>query len=155
MILQSPLGPLTLHDDATTLTGVTFGADPSGDSGSIAEAAATQIAEYFAGRRRHFDIPLRLGNDFRGHVLRAIFEIPYGCTATYGEIAEEIGHPGAARAVGTVCRTNPFILIVPCHRVVRADGALGRYASPGGTADKEFLQGLEAQVLGREGVDKQ
>lgn len=155
MIYKSPLGPLTLYDDTSALISVRYGTWPDGDSGPIAQTAAQQLGEYFAGQRRHFDLPLRFGADFRGQVLRAISEIPYGHTASYGEVAEEIGHPGAARAVGTVCRTNPCVLVVPCHRVVRADGALGQYASPGGTADKRFLLALERKVLGREGVDKQ
>lgn len=102
-----------------------------------------QLDEYFAGTRRAFDAPLdwSLARGFRRAALEAVCEIPYGQTAGYGEVAIAAGSPRAARAVGTACATTPFSLIVPVHRVVRADGSLGEY---GGRPEvKRFLLDLE------------
>jgi methylated-DNA-[protein]-cysteine S-methyltransferase len=108
------------------------------------EGAARQLEEYFAGRRSRFDVPLdfRLSHGFRRTVLSHLTEIGYGTTASYGAIAAAAGNPGAARAVGTACRTNPLPVVVPCHRVVRSDGTVGQYA--GGAAVKRALLALEA-----------
>lgn len=104
--------------------------------------AERQIDEYLYGGRRAFDLPLHAeGTDFAKDVWRALLEIPYGGTRTYGEVAEMCGHPGAARAVGTACAGNPLPIIVPCHRVVPASGGIGRYS--GGTALKRQLLDLE------------
>ncbi|WP_243073774.1 methylated-DNA--[protein]-cysteine S-methyltransferase [Microbacterium sp. SS28] len=102
-----------------------------------------QLDEYFEGERREFDVPLdwRLANGFRRAALEAVCDIPYGETAGYGEVAIAAGSPGAARAVGTACATTPFSIVVPVHRVVRADGSLGEY---GGRPEvKQFLLDLE------------
>jgi len=103
----------------------------------------TQLDEYFAGDRREFDVTLdwRLVSGFRRAALEAIREIPYGETAGYGEVAISAGSPGAARAVGTACATTPFSIVVPVHRVIRADGSLGEY---GGRPEvKRLLLDLE------------
>lgn len=103
------------------------------------EPCAEQVREYFDGDRRSFDLPMdwRLTRGLAAIALQAICEIPYGETASYGEIAIAAGAPGAARAVGTACANSPFSLVVPVHRVVRADGSLGEY---GGRPDiKRFL----------------
>ena len=90
-------------------------------------AARRQLDEYFAGRRRDFDLPLdwRLTRGFRREALRAIAAIPYGATASYREVAARAGSPNAVRAAGTACATNPLPIVVPCHRVLRTGGGLG------------------------------
>ncbi|MCP2637674.1 methylated-DNA--[protein]-cysteine S-methyltransferase [Microbacterium sp. HD4P20] len=108
-----------------------------------AEAAAAQLDEYFDGSRREFDLPLdwRLVRGFTRAALEAVRDIPYGETAGYGEVAINAGSPRAARAVGTSCATTPFSIVVPVHRVVRADGSLGEY---GGRPEvKQYLIDLE------------
>jgi methylated-DNA-[protein]-cysteine S-methyltransferase len=108
------------------------------------DAAARQLDEYFAGGRQQFDLALdwRLAAGFRGIVLHLLPEIPYGHIATYGDVAAMAGRPRANRAVGSACATNPLPVVVPCHRVVRSDGALGGYL--GGVANKAALLALEA-----------
>ncbi|MEV4689041.1 methylated-DNA--[protein]-cysteine S-methyltransferase [Microbacterium sp. LWH3-1.2] len=107
------------------------------------ESAVAQLDEYFDGDREEFDLPLdwRLVRGFTRAALEAVCDIPYGETASYGEVAIAAGIPRAARAVGTACATTPFSVVVPVHRVVRADGSLGEY---GGRPEvKRFLVDLE------------
>jgi methylated-DNA-[protein]-cysteine S-methyltransferase len=103
------------------------------------DAARRQLEEYFAGGRSAFDVPLdwQLASGFRARVLHAIAAIPFGRTGTYRSIATVAGSPAAVRAAGTACATNPIPLLVPCHRVVRSDGTMGRYG--GGEAAKRLL----------------
>lgn len=107
------------------------------------DGVATQLDEYFRGRRHGFDLPLddRLSSGFRRTVQRYLPHIAYGGTATYKEVAASVGNPGAVRAVGTACATNPLPIVVPCHRVLRSDGSLGGYL--GGVSAKESLLALE------------
>jgi methylated-DNA-[protein]-cysteine S-methyltransferase len=107
------------------------------------DPAARQLDEYFAGRLRHFDVPvdLRLATGFRREVLEHLPTITYGHTASYRMVAQAIDHPGAVRAVGSACATNPIPLFVPCHRVVRSDGTTGAYR--GGPGAKVALLALE------------
>ena len=108
------------------------------------DAAARQLEEYFSGHRRSFDVPLdwQLSKGFRRTVLAHLaVDIGYGTTASYGTLARLSGSPKAVRAVGTTCATNPIPVVVPCHRVVRADGTLGAYR--GGPAAKRTLLDLE------------
>ncbi len=153
-LVPSPLGPLTvvavdgaieqLHMvDARQRPAAWEGAE----EGLLAEADA-QLAAYFAGTLTVFDVPLRLhGSDFQQRVWQALRGIAYGATASYGEIAVGLGQPGASRAVGMANHHNPVSIIVPCHRVVEADGGLGGYG--GGTDRKRILLDLErsADVL--------
>jgi methylated-DNA-[protein]-cysteine S-methyltransferase len=108
------------------------------------DAAARELEEYFAGRRRAFDLTLdlSLSRGFRQLVQRYLPQIGYGQTRTYGQVAELVGNPKAVRAVGTACATNPLPVVVPCHRVLRADGTPGGYI--GGTDAKHALLKLEA-----------
>ena len=108
------------------------------------DRVARELAEYFARRRRVFDVPLdlRLAHGFRRDVLRQLPEITYGSTASYAAVAAAAGSPRAVRAVGSACATNPVPIVVPCHRVVRSDGSLGGYG--GGIALKMRLLALEA-----------
>lgn len=107
------------------------------------DTAARQLDEYFARRRQAFDLPLdlRLASPFRRTVVRQLASIPYGGTASYALVAAAVGRPAAVRAVGTACATNPVPVVLPCHRVVRSDGTIGRYL--GGSAAKQALLALE------------
>jgi methylated-DNA-[protein]-cysteine S-methyltransferase len=106
----------------------------------------SQLGEYFAGERREFDLPLDMvGNPFELRVWEELQTIPYGETASYGQIAQRIGNPGAPRAVGLANGRNPIAVIVPCHRVIGADGSLTGYG--GGLERKRLLLDLEAGVL--------
>lgn len=108
------------------------------------DAVVTELDEYFGGRRQRFDLPLdwRLSAGFRCAVLHHLAaDVSYGHTASYGALARLAGSPGAGRAVGTACATNPLPVVVPCHRVVRADGSLGGYL--GGIDAKRLLLDLE------------
>jgi methylated-DNA-[protein]-cysteine S-methyltransferase len=108
------------------------------------DSLAYQLDEYFSGRRRSFDVPLdwQLSKGFRRTVLEHLaLDIDYGTTASYGTLARLSGSPKAVRAVGTTCATNPIPVVVPCHRILRADGALGGYR--GGPAAKRVLLDLE------------
>ncbi|WP_261165133.1 methylated-DNA--[protein]-cysteine S-methyltransferase [Microbacterium sp. Marseille-Q6965] len=122
---------------------------PEPDEGVVADLAP-QLAAYFDGRLRTFDVPLdwRLVSGFAREALTAVREIPYGETASYGEVAAMAGRPRAHRAVGTACRDTPFALVVPVHRVVRADGRLGEYG--GFPEHKRFLVELERDASRRE-----
>lgn len=108
------------------------------------DTVARELDEYFAGTRRTFDIVLdwRLSAGFRSTVLHHLPEIGYGHTASYAAVAQLAGNPKAVRAVGSACATNPLPVVVPCHRVVRSDGAMGGYL--GGVEAKRLLLDLEA-----------
>ncbi|HYK68230.1 MAG TPA: methylated-DNA--[protein]-cysteine S-methyltransferase [Streptosporangiaceae bacterium] len=108
------------------------------------DAAVRELDEYFGGRRRAFDLPLdlSLSSGFRQLVQRLLPDIGYGQTRTYRQVAELAGNPKAVRAVGTACATNPLPVVVPCHRVLRADGTIGGYV--GGPDAKAALLRLEA-----------
>lgn len=120
------------------------------------EAAQKQLDEYFRGTRHSFALNLdltashpgdkRVGSPFRRRVWLALQEIPYGGTSSYGNLARAVSSPGAARAVGTACAKNPLPIVLPCHRVVRADGKMGNYT--GGREIKAALLALEAKSLG-------
>jgi O-6-methylguanine DNA methyltransferase len=113
--------------------------DPAGDRHRRVEA---ELAEYLEGRRRVFDLSLDLrGSDFQKTVWRAVENIPYGQTASYGEIAHLIGKPGASRAVGAANGANPLPIVIPCHRVIGSDGSLTGYG--GGLPLKSRLLALE------------
>ena len=111
----------------------------------LARQALAEIAEYLAGRRRQFTVPLDLdGTPVQLQVWKALLRIPYGETRSYGEIARAVGRPKAARAVGMANHSNPVAIIVPCHRVIAADGSLGGYAA--GLSMKSRLLSLESSA---------
>jgi methylated-DNA-[protein]-cysteine S-methyltransferase len=144
--ISSPVGPLalTVADDGA-VTRVAFGAGDVSDDPRF-EPVVTQLNEYFAGERTDFDLPLRQqGSPFEQRVWAALLEIPYGETASYGEIADRIGHPGKARAVGRANGRNPIAIVCPCHRVIGSDGSLTGYG--GGLDNKRTLLDLEAGAL--------
>ncbi|WP_432507681.1 methylated-DNA--[protein]-cysteine S-methyltransferase [Kineococcus arenarius] len=148
-LLPSPLGELTVARDEHGLVGVWYpdhrGGRPADlgerDDDAFADVAA-QLAEYFTGRRTAFDLPLApRGDAFETRVRAVLLEIPYGATRSYGELARALGGPGYAQAVGAANGRNSLSVVVPCHRVVGADGALTGYA--GGLWRKRFLLSLE------------
>src|SRR4051794_41346952 len=130
---ETPLGPLTLHAGPRGLIGLSFpGRGPRlDDAGRDPEALApvvAQLDEYFAGTRTEFDVPLDLrGTPFQQRVWAALGEIPYGTTVTYTQLAEAVGRPDVVRAVAAAVGRTPVPIVVPCHRVVGAGGALTGY----------------------------
>lgn len=108
------------------------------------DVVARQLEEYFAGRRRHFDVPvdLQLVRGFRRAVISHLREIAYGATESYATVARAAGNPAAVRAVGSACSHNPVPVVLPCHRVVRSDGSIGQYL--GGAEAKAALLAMEA-----------
>ena len=133
------LGILTAVESDGYIVMLRFGGLPDIDTGETPLLLETerQIREYIAGERRQFDLPVDIQCDgFRREVMEAMARIPYGKTMSYGCIAKSCGHPGAARAVGTVCRKNPLVIIYPCHRVVPSSGELGYYSGPPGMKEK-------------------
>jgi methylated-DNA-[protein]-cysteine S-methyltransferase len=148
--MASPIGELLLVGDGSTVSGLYMqdGRKPKRIAAGWMESAApfadvrAQLQEYFAGERTTFDVPLApQGAPFELEVWHALEEIPYGETVSYGEIARRVGQPGAARAVGTANGRNPIAVIVPCHRVIGADGSLTGYG--GGLERKRLLLELE------------
>ena len=151
-IVDSPLGPLTLVvADSGALTGLfmdaqrhlpeaaTFGVR----SEHVAQDAVAQLAEYFAGTRVRFDLDLDpRGTDFQRRVWHELTRIPHGQTATYGDLARQLGAPGASRALGAATGRNPIGIVIPCHRLVGASGSLTGYA--GGLERKQWLLAHEA-----------
>jgi len=108
----------------------------------VSAEAAHQIDEYLTGKRKAFDLPLKMeGTDFQKRVWNELCKIPYGETAAYGDIAERVGSPNAYRAVGSACGANPIPIVVPCHRVVASNGGLGGFG--GGLALKKRLMEIE------------
>jgi methylated-DNA-[protein]-cysteine S-methyltransferase len=154
-VLGTPIGGLGVFTDGAAISGVTFGArlieSPETPDGVLATALA-QLTEYFAGERSEFDVPtvLTRGSDFERAVWAQIAAIPYGETRTYGSIAHAVGEPGGAQAVGTACNRNPLPVIVPCHRVIGANGKLVGFG--GGLKRKVWLLQLEARVSIDRGV---
>ena len=145
VVMETPVGPLTIISDNGRLRSLSFGRKVS--SGAMPDAGANalvvaQLEEYFSGARRDFDLGLDLiGTPFQQSVWRALQDIPYGETRSYGEIARVIGKSRAARAVGMANNRNPISIIVPCHRVIGADGSLVGYG--GGLDIKTSLLALE------------
>ncbi len=152
---DTPIGELLLagEQDALSIIGFPKGSmrrDPEPDwiyNEQPFEAVRKQLAEYFAGERKDFDVPLALsGTEFQVSVLEALQTIPYGETTSYGAIAQQIGRPKAVRAVGAANGRNPIPIIVPCHRVIGSGGDLTGFG--GGLDTKEALLRLEAENSG-------
>ncbi len=150
--MDSPIGALMLVSDGTALTTV-YMADPArglspqcgwqqSEDARPLEEARRQLEEYFAGCRTTFDVPLKpRGTEFQRRVWQELCRIPYGVTISYGELARRIGNPNASRAVGLANGQNPLAIVVPCHRVIGANGKLVGYG--GGLPRKQMLLELE------------
>lgn len=158
--LDTPIGPLLVAGDSRALRCVAFperGQPRRPAAGWRHEPdalrdALDQLSEYFDGSRMAFDLPLAFsGSAFDEAVWQALAEIPYGATVSYGEIARRLGEgPAAARAVGAACGTNPLPIVIPCHRVIGANGALTGFG--GGLETKAFLLSLERRIAPRPGL---
>jgi methylated-DNA-[protein]-cysteine S-methyltransferase len=163
--LQTPVGELLLTASDTALTGVYFptsrrgpppthradwtedaGQGPTGPTGEMLARAALQLNEYFAGQRTTFDLPLEaMGSVFEHRVWKALRSIPYGTTTSYGDLAKRLGDPSATRAVGSANGKNPIPIIIPCHRVVGANGDLTGFG--GGLDRKRWLLEHEGVLM--------
>lgn len=151
-MVETPVGELELVEDGKGICSLSFGA--SLENGDVPEEetallleAKRQLLEYFAGERKQFELPLSLhGTEFQMRDWEALLAIPYGETRSYGEIAAAIGCPKGSRAVGMANRSNPVAIIVPCHRVIGADGSLTGYAGKNKALD------IKAHLLKLEGV---
>jgi len=160
-LVDSPLGALLVAVTERGVARISYDADPEGELERLAraygmrvlrspapiDAARRELDEYFEGKRREFDLPLDLVQlaDFNRRVLRELARVPYGEVVTYGELAARAARPRAARAVGTVMNRNPLPIVLPCHRVIGANGKLVGYA--GGLARKETLLRHEGALL--------
>jgi methylated-DNA-[protein]-cysteine S-methyltransferase len=147
--IDSPIGPLALAGQGSVLTDLrmlnqTYEPNRSDwvPNDRALSDVVDQLEAYFAGERSEFDLDLKLaGSEFQRRVWRALLTIPYGETRSYGQIAEQIGAPGAARAVGLANGRNPIAIVVPCHRVIGASGSLTGYG--GGLDRKRWLLDME------------
>lgn len=153
-LYQSPAGRIILIQEDGQLTGLWFegekhstAIEPSWKRDEPAfKAVHQQLNAYFAGKLQQFDLPLKIsGTPFQERVWKALGEIPYGQTWSYAQLAAHIGNPKAVRAVGTANGRNPISIIVPCHRVIGADGSLVGYG--GGLDKKTFLLQLEKVIF--------
>ncbi len=148
---ESPLGPLTLIAAGGRLRRLLFPGEGNGLAAASRRprdfaAARAQLDEYFARERERFELPLEpLGSPAQLRIWAALREIPYGATVSYGELAERVGRPGEAREIGTAVGQTPLPILIPCHRVVGADGSLTGYG--GGLPRKRALLDLEALTL--------
>lgn len=148
---DSPIGVLKLVSKGDELLRIEFQGQYVEDgtaserSNAVLRACAGQLAEYFAGRRQHFELPVRaLGTPFQQSVWNALADIPYGGLRSYRDIAQSIGNPAAVRAVGAANGRNPLPIVVPCHRVIGSNGSLTGFA--GGLENKRFLLQLEGSL---------
>ena len=154
-LVSTPLGPLVIEASESGLTQIDLapsGADaPASEPApnTILAEAVRQLEQYFAGSRREFDLPFEIeGSEFERRVLEELARVPYGTTVSYGELAALAGYPGAARAVGSVMRSNQLMIVLPCHRVIGADGSLRGYGGLGcGLDNKRWLLELEGASI--------
>ena len=139
----SDIGEITVIADENYIKAFHFGkSENNNEKTPLISEAVNQLQEYFKGDRKVFTVPLKPdGTDFQRKVWKALTEIPYGQTASYGEIAEKIGKSGGARAVGNANNKNPIAIMIPCHRVIGANGSLTGYAA--GLDIKKKLLDLE------------
>ena len=133
--VTTPFGPVTLHADDAAITHVTWRGGAT-DGTALLRDATAQLTEYFAGTRRAFDLPLRIGAGFQARFLAALIAIPFGETRTYGDLSRDLNV--SAQAIGQACGANRIPILIPCHRVLGRDG-LGGYSAPGGIETKVAL----------------
>ena len=142
--IPSPVGQLTIEEDGERIVAIRWGDSPGGNGSPLLDEAARQLAAYFDGRLKEFDLPLApAGTAFEGRVWAAMQAIPYGKTRFYGDLASATG--SAPRAVGRACGKNPIPIVIPCHRVL-AKAGLGGYSGDGGLSTKQRLLALEGAL---------
>jgi methylated-DNA-[protein]-cysteine S-methyltransferase len=153
-VVPSPIGPLTIVASDRGVVAIHFASEtdsadhPEDATHPILAAAAAQLAEYFTGGRTEFDLPLDLrGTEFQVAAWQALAGVPFGATTSYRDQARRIGRPAAVRAVGAANGRNPVPIVLPCHRIVGADGSLTGYA--GGLDTKRWLLDHERDVVSR------
>lgn len=137
--MDSPLGPVTLVEREGRIAALEWRGEQV-DRSPLLDEAMAQLRAYFAQRLTVFELPLDFGTGFQEHVRRAMAAIPYGETRRYGDLARVIGAP--AQAIGQACGANPIPILIPCHRVLAANG-LGGFSAKGGVESKVFLLRLE------------
>lgn len=146
--VETEVGRLLLTADEDCIVGLKSGqifSEIEEGTSPLLERAAAEITEYFSGERREFTVPVKTGGTpFQEKVWKALRQIPFGETRSYGQIAEAVGSPRGARAVGMACNRNPILLLIPCHRVVGSTGKLVGFG--GGLPMKERLLALEKQA---------
>ncbi len=147
--MESPIGRLLITCTEAGITGLHMEPHPThsaaGSRHALLDRARVQLQEYFAGTRTRFELPLApQGTEFQQTVWKQLVKIPYGSTASYGEIANRVGNPKASRAVGAANGRNPISVIVPCHRVIGANGSLTGFG--GGLERKQWLLEHERKV---------
>lgn len=157
--MATPIGGLRLTADDAGLLALTILPGPARNivqpiASPLLREAQRQVGEYFAGRRRGFDLAIddRQLSRFAREVLAVLRRVPFGATVTYAELAARIGNPRAARAVGRVMANNPWPLVVPCHRVLASGGGLGGYSGGCGLPTKQWLLDFERRQLEEGGV---
>ena len=133
---DGPFGRLVLTEAGGVITRLSWGGAEEGVPSELLSEAGRQLGQYFSGDRRVFDLPLDWGDGFQSDVRRAMAAIPFGETRTYGELALLLGAP--AQAIGQACGANPIPILIPCHRVLAANG-LGGFSAPGGIETKIAL----------------
>jgi methylated-DNA-[protein]-cysteine S-methyltransferase len=138
LAFNSPIGPLALFEEDGAIVALDWGFVPENEETPLLLRARDQLEEYFEGRRKDFDLPLSPhGTAFQKKVWAALERIPFGRTRSYGDLAKDLGT--AARALGGACGRNPIPVIIPCHRVLGSNGAMGGYSGIDGIETKEFL----------------
>ena len=144
ILMDSPVGPLYLREKDGKIAGITKKPHPLTETSDVLELCRQQLIEYFHHQRVEFDVPLFYqGTEFQCAVSKAMQSIKYGECISYQQLAEKIQNPGAVRAVGTACGKNPIAIVIPCHRIIKADGNSGNYAW--GSEMKQFLIDLERE----------
>jgi methylated-DNA-[protein]-cysteine S-methyltransferase len=144
LTVDGPLGPVTVRERDGTIAAIDIGAGGVQRSTPLLRAAAAQLAEYFAGTRTEFDLPLAPpSSPFQGRMRDAMTAIPYGETRSYGDLAALLG--SNPRAIGQACGGNPIPIVVPCHRVLAAGGRIGGFSAGNGVATKRWLLGHESR----------
>lgn len=146
--IPSPIGKLTLIADDKALVGIQFAPSKKRDTNEVLAKATRELEEYFAGKRTRFTLPLAFsGTKLQEKVWRALAEIPFGETRSYGDIAKKVGAPRAFRAVGGCNNRNPLPIVLPCHRVIGKDGSLTGFG--GGIPTKQWLLDHESKKVSR------
>lgn len=157
LTFDSPIGKIRMQASESGISQLEIlgkeAFSPAPDSSTpMLQKAKTQLGEYFSGLRKSFDLPLDWSGmtEFQHRVLLRTCEIPFGKVLTYGGLAKELGKPAASRAVGAALGSNPIPLLIPCHRVVAADGSLTGYSAAEGIKTKRWLLELEGRTIVRE-----
>ena len=147
-LINTPIGALKFKEEEGFITEIKYVGETAQEvqpQTELLKKAVGQMYDYFLGNLKEFDLPLNPKvSPYRKKVLEELVKVPYGSTTTYKELAEKTGNPKAVRAVGSAMRTNPIIIVIPCHRVLQTGGGLGNY-SAGGPANKDWLLTFENQ----------